>query len=171
MFFNVYLFLRETETEYEWVRGRERGTHRLRSRLQALSCQHRVPRRARTHELWDHDLSRSRTLNRLSHPGAPVDLSLKKKSIHFILTRKSHRNEVVVSHKRETPLWCWFPITALRNYHDPSDLHSAHLLSVVLQFRSSRWVPASTMQVGVSLGSFLEPGGGGGVCFIVFSLF
>ena len=33
-------FLRETETEYEWVRGRERGRHRIRSRLQAPSCQH-----------------------------------------------------------------------------------------------------------------------------------
>ena len=33
--FNVYLFLRETETECEWVRGRERGIHRIRSRLQA----------------------------------------------------------------------------------------------------------------------------------------
>ena len=69
--FNVYLFLRETETECEWVRGRERGRHRTRSGLQAPSCQHRARRGARTHELRDRDLSRSRTLNRLSHPGAP----------------------------------------------------------------------------------------------------
>ena len=26
IFFNIYLFLRETETECEWVRGRERET-------------------------------------------------------------------------------------------------------------------------------------------------
>ena len=29
IFFNVYLFLRETETEHEWIRGRERGRHRI----------------------------------------------------------------------------------------------------------------------------------------------
>ena len=64
--------MRETETECEWVRGREKGRHRIQSRLQAPSCQHRARRGARTHGLWDHDLSWSRTLNRLSHPGAPT---------------------------------------------------------------------------------------------------
>uniref|UniRef100_A0ABI7WV76 Cyclin-like domain-containing protein n=1 Tax=Felis catus TaxID=9685 RepID=A0ABI7WV76_FELCA len=39
----------ERETEYEWARGRERGKHRIRSRLLALSCQHRARRGARTH--------------------------------------------------------------------------------------------------------------------------
>ena len=33
---------RERETEQEWGRGRERGRHSIRSRLQALSCQHRT---------------------------------------------------------------------------------------------------------------------------------
>ena len=70
-FFNVYLFLRQRETEHEWGRGRERGRHRIWSRLQALSHQNRAQRGARTHGPWDHDLSQSRTLNRLSHPGAP----------------------------------------------------------------------------------------------------
>ena len=60
------------ETECEWVRGREGGRHRIQSGLQALSCQRRAQHGARTHELRDHDLSRSRTLNRLSHPGAPI---------------------------------------------------------------------------------------------------
>ena len=32
VFFNV-LFLREIETQCEWGRGRERGRHRIRSRL------------------------------------------------------------------------------------------------------------------------------------------
>ena len=50
---------------------RERGRHRIWSRLQVPSCQHRARCRARTHTLWDHDLSRSRIPNRLSHPGAP----------------------------------------------------------------------------------------------------
>ena len=50
--FNVYLFLRETDrkTELEQGRGREWGRHRIRSRLQALSCQHRTRCRARTHK-------------------------------------------------------------------------------------------------------------------------
>ena len=61
---------RETETEHEQGRGREGGSHRIRSRLQALNCQHRAQHRAWTHRLWDQDLSRSRTPNRLSHPGA-----------------------------------------------------------------------------------------------------
>ena len=50
---------------------RERETQNW-SRLQALSCQHRAQREARTHKLWDHDLNQSQTLNRLSHRGAPA---------------------------------------------------------------------------------------------------
>ena len=57
--------------EEESGTGRERGRHRIWSRLQALSCQHRAWCGARTHKPWDHDLSRSWTLNQLSHPGAP----------------------------------------------------------------------------------------------------
>ena len=36
---------------------------------------HRAHHGAGTHKLWDHDLSPSRRLNRLSHPGAPYFLS------------------------------------------------------------------------------------------------
>ena len=50
---------------------RERGRHRIQSRLQAPSRQPRARHGARTHRPRDHDQSRSRTLNRLSHPGAP----------------------------------------------------------------------------------------------------
>ena len=71
IFFNIYLFLRQRETEHEWGRVRERGRHRIGNRLQALSCQHRAQRGAPTHEPGDRDLSQSRTLNRLSHPGIP----------------------------------------------------------------------------------------------------
>ena len=74
-FFNVCLFLRARETECEWGRSRERGRHRKRSRLQAPCCQHPLCCRARTHEGGNHDLSRTRTLNRLSHPGVPPELS------------------------------------------------------------------------------------------------
>ena len=58
---------------------RERGRHRIRSRFQALGCQHRAWCVARTHQLQAHDLSQSPTLNRLSHTSAPcVFLSLLK---------------------------------------------------------------------------------------------
>ena len=53
--------------------GSERGRHRIWNRLQALSCQHRARRGARTHRPRDHDLRWSRPLNRLRHPGAPIN--------------------------------------------------------------------------------------------------
>ena len=66
----IYLFI---ERERAWVEEgqRERRRHRIQSRLQALSCQHRAWCGARTHKSWDCDLNRSRILNWLSHPGAP----------------------------------------------------------------------------------------------------
>ena len=67
-FFNVYLFLRERQITSG--RGTERWRHRIWSGLQILRCQHRAWCRARTHEPGDHDLSRSRTFNQLSHTGA-----------------------------------------------------------------------------------------------------
>ena len=69
--FVTFLFIFERKREHKWGRGRERRTHRTRSRLQALSCQHRAGRRARTNAPGDDDLSRSRTFNRLS-PQAPL---------------------------------------------------------------------------------------------------
>ena len=92
IFFNIlmfiYLFLRERETGHEWGRGRERGRHRILSRLQAPSCQHRAWGRAQTHGLWDHDLRRRWMLNQLSHPGAPVLLFLK--FIFLLWERQRH---------------------------------------------------------------------------------
>nr|XP_060508580.1 zinc finger protein with KRAB and SCAN domains 8-like [Panthera onca]XP_060508581.1 zinc finger protein with KRAB and SCAN domains 8-like [Panthera onca] len=70
-FLTFYLFLRQRETEHEQGRGRERGRHRIGSRLQAPSRQPRARRGARTHGPRGRDPSRSRPLNRLSHPGAP----------------------------------------------------------------------------------------------------
>ena len=55
-----------------------------------LSCQHTAQRGARTHELWDHDLSRSQTLNWLSHPGAP-EWSLSKNK----QTTTTLQNEII----------------------------------------------------------------------------
>ena len=73
----VYLFLRECAHACKLGRGRERGRHRIWSRIQALSCQHRARYGARTHEPRDSDLSRSQMLNQPSHPGAPEVLIFK----------------------------------------------------------------------------------------------
>ena len=64
------LFILGRKREYKQGWGRDGGRHRTRGKLQALSGQHRARGGART--LPDHDLSRSRTPNRLGHPGAPV---------------------------------------------------------------------------------------------------
>ena len=77
LIFNGYLFLWERECVSRG--GAEREEDRICSRLQALSCQHRALCGAGTQELQDHDLNRSRILNRLSHPGTP-NILLKKKS-------------------------------------------------------------------------------------------
>ena len=74
-FFFWCLFILETERQSTSGWGAERARDRIRSRLQALSYQHRARCGVRTHEPWDHDLSWSRTPNQLSHPGAPCWLS------------------------------------------------------------------------------------------------
>ena len=70
--FFILMFIYFWETEGQQERDRERGRHRIWSRLQALSCQHRAWHGAPTHELWNPDPSWSGTLNWLSHPGAPI---------------------------------------------------------------------------------------------------
>ena len=70
IFLMFYLFLRQRQSMSMGGPARE-GDTESRSRLRVLSHQHRARRGAGTHEPRDHTLSRSRTLNRLSHPGAP----------------------------------------------------------------------------------------------------
>ena len=67
----IYFWERERKSESECTSrgGAEREGHGGSKAGSALTAQ--SPLRAQTHEPWDHDLSRSRTLNRLSHPGAP----------------------------------------------------------------------------------------------------
>ena len=59
--FLMFIFATERDRQSEQGKGRERGRRGMRSRLPALSCQHRARRR-------DRDLSRSQKLTRLSHP-------------------------------------------------------------------------------------------------------
>ena len=77
-FFKCLFFLFERDTEYKQGRGRERRRHRIQSRLQAPSCQHRARHGAGTHDLWDHDLSWSQMLNWLNHPGGPAYVIFEK---------------------------------------------------------------------------------------------
>ena len=72
----IHFWERKTETERRRGRGKEREGDTESEAGSRLSCQHRAWRRAWTHKPRDHDLSRSWTLNRLSHPGAPTKTSL-----------------------------------------------------------------------------------------------
>ena len=72
----MFILERERELEHEWGKGKERGRHRIRSRLQVLSCQHRAQHGAQTHEPQDHDLSQSWTFNQQNHPDALYPVSL-----------------------------------------------------------------------------------------------
>ena len=74
LFFNNFLKFIHFWDRQEVSRGgaeRHRETDTQSKAGSRLSCQHRARYRAQTHELWDDDLSQSRTLNLLSHPGAP----------------------------------------------------------------------------------------------------
>ena len=84
-FFFMFIHFQKTERESTSRGGTERGRHRMGSRLQAPSCQPRAQRGARTHGPRDHDPSRSRTLSRLSHPGAPLLTSLCLSSFYYSL--------------------------------------------------------------------------------------
>ena len=69
----------------------------------------RCPTQARTHEPWDHHLSRSQTLNWLSHPGAPCILSLTNKLIleftDFLLGLLPGLQEPVWGRETNEDLW------------------------------------------------------------------
>ena len=66
-FFLTFIhFLRDTDSA-----SGERTERETQNSKQALSCQHRAQHGVQTHEQWEHDLSQSRMLNLLSHPGAP----------------------------------------------------------------------------------------------------
>ena len=92
-FFKVYLFF-ERERDSMWGRA-ERGRHGIWSRLQGLSCQRRDWLGAQTHEPWDHHLSRSQRLNRLSHPGAPPSHILNSVCPHCLFYYCPNSNHII----------------------------------------------------------------------------
>ena len=129
--FQIFIYFWERERNQNVSRGEaERGRHRIWSRLQALSCLYRARCRARTHKLWDHDLSQSWTPNWLSHLGAPYGLNLKE------WIRKS-LNEM------ENParifLWSLGPSIQL-----PAEQLQEDALHGVLRMKNPRWDRASS---------------------------
>ena len=71
-FFNAFIYFWRRERDRAWAgEGQREGETQNLKQAQALSCQHRARHGARTHRPRDRDLSRSRILNRLSHPGTP----------------------------------------------------------------------------------------------------
>ena len=75
-FFLCFIYFWDRERQSISGRGaeRERETQNLKQ-APGSELQHRAWRRARTHVLCDHDVSWSQTLNQLSHPGAPTNIS------------------------------------------------------------------------------------------------
>ena len=84
-FFNVYLFLGQRETEHEQARGRERGRHRIGSRLQAPSHQPRARRGARTHRPRDRDLAEVGRLTDCATQAPPSVCLLKRNTCSCLL--------------------------------------------------------------------------------------
>ena len=67
-FMFIYFWETGKKKDKSWAGEEQREGDRIRSRLQALSCQHRSQHRAGTHQLWDHDLNWSRLTNPPRHP-------------------------------------------------------------------------------------------------------
>ena len=108
IFAYIYLFLRDRARQSWGGEGqRERGRHRIRSRLKLWTDSTRAQCRARTYRPWHHDLSPSRTLNWLSHPGAPWSWYFKlqvESDIFLIVYSPKAVTEIVCDQTRE---WSW----------------------------------------------------------------
>ena len=122
-------------------RGRERGRecgggvemagdNRIQSRLQAPSCRHRAQRRAWTRKPWCHDLSPSRTLDGLSHPGALYST---------VLVEWCSRAWALLNNKQITTLWSIHP------FNKYSSLTARHSICCCLKkHRTSPLIPSNS---------------------------
>ena len=80
--------------------GKERGRHRSRSRLQALSCRHRARREVPAHELWDHDLAE---VGRLTDCATPAPWLLKFFNVYFWERDRECTGEVQKERETQKP--------------------------------------------------------------------
>ena len=120
----IYFWQRGRERQSMSRGGAERGRHRVWSKLQALSRQHRARCGARTLRLRDHDLSRGRTLNRLSHPGAPAMTIFKEDVVSSVWPWRLHRALVNIDSRYghvSNMDWC-MPACVTPGFHQDSDL-------------------------------------------------
>ena len=79
LFFLMFIYFWERDKESTWKS--EGGTERGGRGSEVLCCQQRAWHRAQTHKPWGHDLSRSLTLNRLSHPDTPLNVYFRNKPL------------------------------------------------------------------------------------------
>ena len=88
-----------THTQCEWGRSRERGRHRIWRRLQAPNCQQSSIWGLNS---WHYVLSRSRTLNWLSHPDTPaVRFQMQVYLIHPLSGYSARQNHILLYLKKE----------------------------------------------------------------------
>ena len=119
-----YLFI-IWEIECEWGRGKDRGRHRIRSRLQALGGQHRAQCSARTHGSWDRDLSRSLMLNRLSHPGTLEKFfGLDQFDHNFPFPKQAVLFSLYVLHFNSSWIWLFFSFSWNNTFVHLPDFYS-----------------------------------------------
>ena len=84
-FFCSFLFI-YLEREHEQGRGRERGRERSPSRLHTVSMETNVGLKLTKHEIMTWAEAKSRTVNWLSHPGAPKPIFLKSFLLSLFLS-------------------------------------------------------------------------------------
>ena len=108
-FFNV-LFIFERERQCMSRGGPEREGDTESEAGPRLSCHHIAWRGARTHELWEYDLSWCWMLNQVSHPGTPT----------FLLPTWPSKFRWCISSSRKSSLTAtaWFSCPSLGFYNN-----------------------------------------------------
>ena len=164
-------FLRERQTDIAREGQRERRRHRIWSRLQALSCQHRAQCGAWTHELWDHDLRWRQTLNQLSHSGTPglsfynaqvslynevysVDpISIKAKLKPYLFSNHSFSPNSHISSLKQTRIWWKLTLQGIRKLYVCWKIAFYEKVSIEFPWKQNP-------------NRFLEPFKNRGICYI-----
>ena len=101
VFLLLFIFEKERDREGKCVGASRVGVERQRQRetqdpKQTLHWQWGTDSGARTHEPWDHDLSRSQTSSQLSHSGTPGFLHHIRKS-HWYLQFQAKTTEFILA--------------------------------------------------------------------------
>ena len=122
------LFLRERE--HKMGKDRERGTQNLQQAPVYLSFPHRAQCGTQTCEPWDQDLSWSRLLNWLSHPGAPKTENFKTPTNTHTQSTNHQSDDIITSHS----LWKIPPYT-----NDRQEQKKGKHLSIIMKIVLTSW--------------------------------